>query len=41
MASPPTFFCKELRSKKLALPGRLPRHPAECDDSNHCWCHHT
>ncbi len=42
MASPPTFFCKELRSKKLALLGRLPRYPAECvDDSNHCWCHHT
>jgi len=42
MTSLPTFFCKELRSKKLALLGRLPRYAAECvDDSNHCWCHLT
>jgi len=42
MTNAPTFFCKELRSKKLALLGRLPRYAAECvDDSNHCWCHLT
>ena len=42
MPNLPTLFCKELRSKKFALLGRLPRYAAECvDDSNHCWCHLT
>jgi hypothetical protein len=36
------MFCKELRSKKLALLRRLPLHAAEClDESKHCWCYLT
>jgi len=42
MPSLPTIFCKELRSKKLALLQRLPRRAEEClDESRHCWCHVT
>jgi hypothetical protein len=39
---PNTPFCRELRSKKIYMLGKLPLTEEDVtDDSNHCWCYNT
>ena len=42
MATPPTPFCGDLRSKRFLMLDTIPAAAEQYyDPSGHCWCYHT